>query len=320
MIYSLFFLGIPNFYIPSISVILDKVQRAEDDIHRLALVEGGGTTKEMILCDLDQSPDPWKVPHGYKDLQKSWHELVDNRTNEWVMLMTLSGMVFAGVVAFTQISGSSANPFMKNALQLSALCALTSIMGGAVYTFKFKAIRRTSMSIEWALDIRKSQGNVFWNTSLVLSLPAVWFVWSLLLCLTCILYYVLAPIPMDPEEYHSTFWHSLNIAGRVFVVGNLCSAVVQAFKVFYTFRRWRYDKLMSRLKEPPDPSSYISERLPSESSHPHFPPVQVDLENASSRRPNPSVPYSFDCTRLAGCRDAYTHGKSFMARVLPVAW
>jgi hypothetical protein len=119
---------------------------------------------------------------------------------------------FSGIISLLQVETAAADPVTRTAALFSLICALFSLIYGALFVIRFGTMRSMYKASRWAAETKRNTTGVLWNVWVMLALPAVWLSWALVAFLVAILGWVWRTAPEGLDADIST---SLGVGGRL---------------------------------------------------------------------------------------------------------
>ncbi|KAG6873606.1 hypothetical protein C0995_013979 [Termitomyces sp. Mi166 len=138
-------------------------------------------------------PDEWTpplVPPALIRFKNSWEAFVDSLVREWKTLNVVSALLLSAILTMFQIPSAADDPVTRTAAFLSLICALMSLSYGCMYIVRFGTMRSMFRAAKWAEEARKTKTIIWWNVWVLLSMPAVWMSWAMVLFIASILSFV----------------------------------------------------------------------------------------------------------------------------------
>ncbi|KAJ3569976.1 hypothetical protein NP233_g4708 [Leucocoprinus birnbaumii] len=205
--------------------------------------------KELTLWDsADGQLEPTNFPRAYSRLKKNWESFIDNVLKEWKTLNIIAGLLLSGVVTIFQIDGASSDPITRYMAFWSLISALLSLMYGCFFIVRFSNMRRVYKATEWAIEAQKKQ-TMFWNVWVMLSMPAIWLVWSMIAYIVCIMSFMWRVRPEDPNAVIlPQIGSKIDAAFRIFICCVLSVGFIYAILIINTLRHYgsKMDRMWSR--------------------------------------------------------------------------
>ncbi|KAF5362221.1 hypothetical protein D9756_002809 [Leucocoprinus leucothites] len=194
------------------------------------------------------SPEPKRLPRAYSRLKKNWETFIDNVLREWKTLNIIAGLLLSGVVTIFQIDGASSDPITRYLAFWSLISAVLSLMYGCFFIIRFSNMRRVYKATEWAVEAQKKQ-TMFWNVWVMLSMPAIWLVWSMIAYIACIMSFLWRVRPDDPNAIIlPRVGPTIDAAFRIFISCVLGVGVLYAILIINTLRHYgsKMDRMWSK--------------------------------------------------------------------------
>ncbi|KAG6910183.1 hypothetical protein DXG01_012632 [Tephrocybe rancida] len=138
-------------------------------------------------------PDEWTAPLVSPALirfKNSWEAFVDSLVREWKTLNVVSALLLSAILTMFQIPSAADDPVTRTVALLSLICALMSLSYGCMYIVRFGTMRSMFRAAKWAEEARKTDTLIWWNVWVLLSMPAVWMSWAMVLFIASILSFV----------------------------------------------------------------------------------------------------------------------------------
>ncbi|KAF9479300.1 hypothetical protein BDN70DRAFT_878977 [Pholiota conissans] len=237
-IYFHMLLRIPSLYFSRVSWIFDEANLSLYELTEMALeTSGGSDSKEKAQPSASaQTPDTPKVRPQYERLKNSWEAFIDSLIHEWETFNIVSVMLLTAILTLLQIGTNVTDPVTRYAALFSLLCGLVSLLLGCLYIIRFGTMRKTYAAVEWAKTALSSSHSILWNVWVLLSIPAIWLTWSILLFVVSIMSFVWRTNPASAAV--STFILSSTglLIVRIGMSAVLGLGVIDAMLVMNTFR------------------------------------------------------------------------------------
>ncbi|KAH0582200.1 hypothetical protein H2248_011848 [Termitomyces sp. 'cryptogamus'] len=197
-IYLAFLLNLPMLYVSRVNEVFQEVQRSKPEIQQKTMVSVAGNidVERTEGTSLDPIPipvtlRPWGTDSGVIDhLIKSWEYFVTSLVREWETLNIISVLLSAAILTTLQVDGAGTDPYIRYSALLALVCSLMSLLYGSIYIIRFNTIRRTRKVVEWAEQAQRTTMCIWWNIWVLLALPGIWFSWSFILYLICVMIFV----------------------------------------------------------------------------------------------------------------------------------
>jgi len=109
---------------------------------------------------------------------------------EWKTLNLVSALLASAILTIFQIPAAGDDPVTRTTAFLSLICALMSLSYGCIYIVKFGTMRSMYRASRWAQEARTNNTLIWWNVWVLLSMPATWMSWSMILFCVSILSFV----------------------------------------------------------------------------------------------------------------------------------
>ncbi|KAF9443767.1 hypothetical protein P691DRAFT_678856 [Macrolepiota fuliginosa MF-IS2] len=191
-------------------------------------------TRSGTKTESSEDPDPPKLVSSYKRLKREWGDMIDEFVEEWRTLNIVSAVLVPGILTLFQIDSAANDPVTRSLAFWSLILALWSLVYGCLYVIQFRRMRSESIMIEWALEAEKRDG-IFWNTWVMLALPAVSLAWSVLVFLVAIIWFMWRSRANPPPDISFPASSSTELGFRIFTCGLFAAAVVYLILVLMRF-------------------------------------------------------------------------------------
>ncbi|TFK67822.1 hypothetical protein BDN72DRAFT_74966 [Pluteus cervinus] len=171
-IYILFLLGLPPYYWSRVDGIF---RDADGDL-------------PSVSSAMDEDCDFTRTDA----FAKNWEDFVSTMVKQWETFNFISIVLISAIIALLQIPTASFDDLTRSFGMFAFVCAMFSLTFGCSYVVRFASLKRPVEARTWVENIQRPDHHFqgFWNEWVLLSLPAVWLSWSLVLFIVCILSFV----------------------------------------------------------------------------------------------------------------------------------
>ncbi|TFK67811.1 hypothetical protein BDN72DRAFT_74695 [Pluteus cervinus] len=190
---------------------------------------------------------------------EAWRGFVKALMKEWKTLNLVSALLLSAIFSMFQLPSISADPLTQSVALLSLICALISLLCGCLYIVRFGSMRRRVEAQAWFKEMTKVNPFIFWNGWILLSIPAVWLSWSIILFILSILCFLWRPRKEILDD-SIPFNFSLGIRLSVSIV--LALGAVYVSLVFWSFRRFESLSTLPETRAPSIMSEMRSRKTP----------------------------------------------------------
>ncbi|KAF8197517.1 hypothetical protein BJ912DRAFT_846294 [Pholiota molesta] len=239
-VYFHLLLRLPSLYFSRVSRIFDEANLSIYEITEMVFETAGGPgqkDKSQMAMNMQVSEvvAP-KIRPQYERLKNSWESFIDSLIREWETFNIVSVMLLTAILTILQIGTAANDPVTRYAALFSLICALVSLLFGCMYIIRFGTMRKTYAAVEWAKSARGSSQSVIWNVWVLLSMPAVWLTWSIVLFIVAIMSFVWRTDPANDSI--STFMLSATglLIIRIAMSALLGLGLVNALLITNTFQ------------------------------------------------------------------------------------
>ncbi|TFK38159.1 hypothetical protein BDQ12DRAFT_123232 [Crucibulum laeve] len=174
-VYLYFLLLLPRHYFSRVAGIFCALDIDMAEIRRDAL---SSAAYEDNGSDILEAAPSHSIQSQKEDLQNAWEEFIGTLTREWETLNIVSALLLSAILTVLQIETASSYPLTQFSAFFSLICALMSLLYGCMYIIRFGGLRKTlTWALEWASEAQQTRTPIFWNTWVMLAMPAVWLCW-----------------------------------------------------------------------------------------------------------------------------------------------
>ncbi|KAJ7616495.1 hypothetical protein FB45DRAFT_841349 [Roridomyces roridus] len=235
---TLLLLRLPILYFHRVSRIFDDADLSETDIHRLKSANAeqwrDGTPGKLRTAWL---PDEAIVAPHLQNFRYQWEALVDLLVREWTVLSLIEGLMLSAILTVLQIDAASKDPIARTSALLSLISTLIGLAFGSLYAVRFGTMRKICRAAMWADQAQDGRAWLVWNVWIMLAMPAVWFCWSIILFIICIVSFAWRTgVVSDSVLASSVLSHRAALGLRVGVSALLGVGFMYLLLALHTFR------------------------------------------------------------------------------------
>ncbi|KAK7007457.1 hypothetical protein R3P38DRAFT_3212617 [Favolaschia claudopus] len=184
-VYLHFLLRIRALYFSRVNRIFEDSQISLPDLKRMARTRADEEESPQAIWPA--APDQTPLPqHVLRFRSSAWENFIDSLLREWKQLNIISVLLMSAILTMLQIDAAS-HPITRTSALFSLLCALMSLLYGCLFIIRFGTMRTLRKISSFANEARRQYATVWWNTWVLLAMPAVW---SIIAFLTCIMSFI----------------------------------------------------------------------------------------------------------------------------------
>ncbi|RDB16364.1 hypothetical protein Hypma_002736 [Hypsizygus marmoreus] len=237
--YLLLLLRLPLFYRTRVILILNEVHFTKKELIKTAI---SNLAKQQQRFQPHQTYSAYSVDSAKLGLKKTWEDFIDSLIREWKINNIISILLVTAITSTLQIEAASSDALVRNVALVSLLCSLMSLLYGSIYIVRFSMMRPLHKAVEWALEERKNVKVVLWNVWVLLSMPAVWLSWSLVIYVICVMSFAWRTSPGNKTVPVVTPTHNASqLAANIVLSIILLVGLIYFALIINTLRRYGGD-------------------------------------------------------------------------------
>ncbi|TFK37838.1 hypothetical protein BDQ12DRAFT_140222 [Crucibulum laeve] len=236
-IYLYFLLRLPSLYFSRVSRIFEEAELSMPQIKQMAIETTSQWKDSSRGIPAGWNFEPSIMTPAYSNLKGEWEIFIDSLMKEWKTLNIVSVLLLSAILTILQIESAAADPVTRYSALLSLICALMSLLYGCMYIIRFGTMRKTHKAAEWAEEAQKSKTYMWWNVWVLLSMPAVWLSWSIILYIICIMAFIWRTGTISNQN--TPLLTAMDaFAPRTFISVVLGLGIIYFILIMLTFRRY----------------------------------------------------------------------------------
>ncbi|KIK69933.1 hypothetical protein GYMLUDRAFT_53064 [Collybiopsis luxurians FD-317 M1] len=121
----------------------------------------------------------------------AWEVLVDDLLAEWKTFNIISALLQTAIPVLLGLDNQSGpDPITRTGVMLSFICAGIALLCGSFCLLRFGSMRKMPKAAKWIQEAHKSDQLMWWNSFIVVSMPATWLAWAVLFFLATMMSYI----------------------------------------------------------------------------------------------------------------------------------